>query len=74
MWCRFALSRVLREWNGAETHCCTCKNKNKSPQSRKSSNPTDQKELRRQKNLGKVEEKKSQRKPFREWEELHTLS
>jgi hypothetical protein len=41
------------------------KNK-KSPQSRK--------ELRRQKNLGKVEEKKTQRKPFREWEELHTLS
>jgi hypothetical protein len=58
MWCKFVLSRVLREWNGAETHRCTCKNKKKSPQSRKSSNLERKKKVRpnRPKRTEKTEE------------------
>jgi hypothetical protein len=59
MWCKFVLSRVLREWNGAETHRCTCKKRIlKSPQSRKSSNLERKKKVRpnRPKRTEKTEE------------------
>jgi hypothetical protein len=66
MGCKFALFRVLREWNGAETHRCTCKKKKKIPSKQKRTEKTEE--------SWEGGGKKSQRKPFREWEELHTLS